>query len=435
MDSPIGAGAGGPAPADRLRILLATSDLFPPFRPAAKAIFAEELTRRGHRIDWLMQAESPDEPAGPRAFGNGVAHLAATDAGATRLRRLRKHWLDFRNDCKVFGLLKRGDYSLVQVKDKYLGALLAIAAAKRHRVPFFYWLAYPHADASLYAASHGVARYRLLYLARGKLQKLLLLKVIMPAAAHVFVQSEQMREDLAAEGVPRDKMTPVPSSLNLKDLETPPGERPSVDKPADERWLLYLGTLIRERQLDFLVRVLAAVRRSEPAAKLLFVGRGEMPEDEGRLMGEAERLGVADAVRITGWMPMKEAWEYVRRADVCLSPYCPIPILRSTSPTKLVEYMALGKAVVANDHPEQSLVLRHSGAGLVSPWEEEPFAEAVLAILRDEAGAEAMGRAGRAFVEQYRTHSRLGDVVESAYRKVLEDTVGGARRPAWGVPE
>ena len=36
-----------------------------------------------------------------------------------------------------------------------------------------------------------------------------------------------------------------------------------------------------------------------------------------------------------------EALRYVQEADVCTSPFYPTPILQSTSPTKLVEYMSL----------------------------------------------------------------------------------------------
>lgn len=439
MDSPpdvrgMGAQTSSAQSPRRLRILFVTSDTFPPFRPAAKAIFSEELARRGHEIDWLMQAQSPSTPAGPQAFASGVAYLAGTDGGESRFRRIRKNWLNLRNDLRVFGQVRRGNYSLVQVKDKYIGALLAIAAAKLCGVPVYYWLAYPHADASLYAAKEGVARYRLVWFARGVLQKFLLLKIIIPASRHVFVQSEQMREDLAAEGAPFEKMTPVPSSLNLADLAAAgTGTAERVTKPAGERWLVYLGTLIRERKLDFLLRVLVEVHRSVPAAKLLLVGSGEQPEDEAWLEREAKRLGIADAVVITGWMPMKEAWEYVRAADVCLSPYLPIPILRSTSPTKLVEYMALGKPVVANDHPEQSLVLRESKAGLATPWDENRFADAVVYLLCHEAEAREMGRAGRVFVEQHRTHTRLSDVVESCYHRTLAESAASPERAAYGV--
>src|SRR5688572_12675402 len=204
----------------KLEILFVTSDLFPPFRPAAKAVFAEGLAARGHRIDWLLQAAEPASPCGVRRFKGGVAYVAPTSSGGTRRARLKRHLANVRNDLRVFALLKRNRYSLLQIKDKYLGALIAIAAAKLHGVPVFYWLAYPHGEASLYAARSGVARYGLIYRLRGAVQRWLLYRVIMPSCAHVFVQSEQMRLDVAREGIPLDGMTAVPSSVNLRELDT-----------------------------------------------------------------------------------------------------------------------------------------------------------------------------------------------------------------------
>jgi glycosyltransferase involved in cell wall biosynthesis len=155
-----------------------------------------------------------------------------------------------------------------------------------------------------------------------------------------------------------------------------------------------------------------------------------MAEDEELLRREARRLGVASALTITGWLPMAEAWQHVRRAAVCVSPYYPVPILRSTSPTKLVEYFALGKAVVANDHPEQSLVIEQSGGGIVCRWDEDEFAEAIVALLGDAERAAAMGRAGRQFVTEQRTHWAMVTLVARRYREVLDEL---ARKKRSGV--
>jgi glycosyltransferase involved in cell wall biosynthesis len=318
----------------------------------------------------------------------------------------------------VFGLLKRRRYSLVQVKDKYVGALAAIAAAKLHGVPVFYWLAYPHGEASLYTARRGVARYGLIYRLRGALQRFLLYRIIMPSCAHVFVQSEQMRHDVAREGIPLERTTAVPSSLNLADFDDVPDPVPAGAHAPPS--IVYLGTLVRERQLDFLVRVHALVTAEIPDARLVFVGSGYMPDDEELLRREAERLGLADKVAITGWLPMREAWQHVRRATLCVSPYLPVPILRSTSPTKLIEYMALGKPVVGNDHPEQADVLRESGAGLVCAWNEQEFAAAILELLESPERCAAMGAAGRRYVAAHRTHWAMVDLVCSRYRQHLD---------------
>jgi glycosyltransferase involved in cell wall biosynthesis len=405
---------------EKLDILFVTSDLFPPFRPAAKAVFAEGLAARGHRIDWLLQAAEPSGAAGRQPFKGGVAYVAPTNTGGSRLARLKRHLANVRNDLRVFGLLRKHPYSLVQIKDKYLGALLAIAAAKLYRVPVFYWLAYPHGEASLYAARSGVARYRLLYRLRGALQRFVLYRLIMPACKHVFVQSEQMRRDCAGEGIPLEHMTAVPSSLNLRDLDARAG--PAEDGHRGPPTVVYLGTLLRERQLDFLVRAHALVVAALPDAQLTFVGSGWMPDDEQLLRREAERLGLGRNVTITGWLPMPEAWQQVRRAALCVSPYLPVPILRSTSPTKLIEYMALGKPVVANDHPEQAEVLRESGAGLVCGWNEQEFAAAIVELLLDPERREQMGAAGRRYVAEHRTHWAMVELVCGRYRQHLRET-------------
>lgn len=403
------------------KILFVPQDQFPPFRPAAKAIFADELPRRGYRIDWLIQASKEAVGAGPRPFGGGTVYLAATDDGTSRHRRLRKYWLNFRNDLQIFRLLKSGNYDAVQVKDKYVTALLAIVVCRLRGIPMFYWLAYPHAEASLYAAHQRMARYPLFYRARGGLQHWLLYRVILPAAAHVFVQSEQMRDDIVRHGIAREKMTPIPGSVNL--LEMRPVR--AAQKPPHERWVVYLGTLIRERQLDLLVRAFRDVAERMPEARLILVGAGEMADDEALLRAEAEKAGVTGKLLITGWLPMAEAWAYAKAADVCVSPIAPVPILACGSPTKLIEYMALGKAVVANQHPEQSVVVRESGGGLLCEWSEAAFARAIVHLLEHPDEARARGIAGSAYVEAHRTHTRMTDVVDGVYRSSLAEPALG----------
>jgi glycosyltransferase involved in cell wall biosynthesis len=403
---------------DSLRVLLVTSDKYPPFRPAAKALFASGIPARGHRVDWLMQAAEPGQPSGRVPFGNGTAYIARTTSERSRLSRLLKYCFEIANDLRVFWLLRGKRYALVQIKDKYFTALPALAAARLFRVPIFFWQAYPHAEAASYASENGIARYSLIYALRGRLQRWLLYRVLMRRCDHVFVQSEQMRIDVAAHGIRPESTTAVPSSVDLAEIDRVILQDPA-EPPPDGPVITYLGTLLRERQLDFLVLVLAHVVRHVPNARLELIGQGGMPEDERVIEAEAERLNLRSRITITGWLPMEAAWQRVRRASVCLSPYRPIPILQSTSPTKLIEYMALGKPVVANDHPEQSLVLRQSGAGIVCPWDPAAFANAIVRLLARPELCDRMGREGRLFVERYRTHHALSELVVGTYRDVL----------------
>ncbi len=52
----------------RLRILVVSSDTFPPTRVDVAVLFGAELAARGHEIDWILQSEE----ACPRAYVTAV---------------------------------------------------------------------------------------------------------------------------------------------------------------------------------------------------------------------------------------------------------------------------------------------------------------------------------------------------------------------------
>src|SRR5215218_3901803 len=40
-----------------LRLLVVSSDTYPPFRVDVAVLFGHQLAQRGHRIDWILQSE------------------------------------------------------------------------------------------------------------------------------------------------------------------------------------------------------------------------------------------------------------------------------------------------------------------------------------------------------------------------------------------
>ncbi len=404
----------------RLRILVVSSDTFPPTRVDVAVLFGVELAARGHEIDWILQSEA----ACPRAYvthwRSGRAWVGATDLGRSLLSRTRKHALGIANDCRLFSRLRRGRYDAVEVKDKFLAGIFAIIASRLFRTPFIYWLSYPFPEHYLLLAKDGTARYPLLYRIRGGVFKILLYRLLLPAADHVFVQSEQMRTDIGREGIPANKMTVVPMGVSAELCTTTGPNQGRAVLPAGVPSILYLGTLNKLRRLDFLIRAFAIVRTSVPAARLYVVGRGDDPSDELFLEVEVSRLKLESSVVFVGQLPQVEALRFVREADVCVSPFHPTAILQSTSPTKLVEYMAMGKAVVANDHPEQKRVIEESGAGYCVPYEEQPFADAIVKLLEDPAGAKSMGERGRRYILEHRTYGIIAAAVEKQLLEIVE---------------
>lgn len=404
----------------RMRFLFLCPNLFPPRHVDVAVLFGRELgERRSHAIDFLLQSKAPCRRSyTTRWLGNRV-FVGPTDLGVRAVNRLRKRLLDLRNNLRVFSLIRRNRYDFLLVKDRFLSGALSLLAARIARTPYVYWLSYPYPEANLGHVREGTARYPAIYYLRGKLYGLLLYRLILPHADHVFVQSDRMKQDIAGHpaGIPAERMTPVPMGVSLEEMPDP---APAAEPDDENKRVVYLGTLLANRRMDFLIHAFSQVAAAEPKAVLCMVGEGGDPSDIEGLKDLAEALGIGDRVRFTGFLPFEEAWDHVRRAAVCVSPFYPSPILRSTSPTKLVEYMALGKAVVANDHPEQRRVIAESGAGLCVPYDPAAFGDAIVTLLRDPDRRRAMGRRGRRYVERHRDYPVIADFVEGRLREVLK---------------
>jgi glycosyltransferase involved in cell wall biosynthesis len=399
-----------------LKYLFVTADKFPPFRVDVRVLFVEELAARGHLIDWVMSSERPRERAGVESLGNGRAWVGAAADGQSRLAKALRQVQIFVHDWRAVWLMFTESYDFVQVKDKFIFAAILLLVAKLRRRPFVYWLAFPFPEAWLDEARSPVARHPWVSWLRGHVARVLLYKVILPRADLVFVQSEKMRDAIAAQGVPAERMVPVPMGVSERVLAEREGRRaPEVASPS----VLYLGSMVRVRHLETIVEAFRGVVDAVPNATLYFVG-GENEEDIEFLRGEVRARDLGDRVVFTGPLPRDEAFAYVRAADVCLSPIYPSAILDVASPTKLVEYMAFGKPVVANEHPEQARVVAASGGGIIVPWNADRFAAAVAHLLQSHEQAAAMGRRGRDYVERHRSYSAIADEVERAYRSHLE---------------
>ncbi len=404
-----------------MRILIVSSDTFPPIRVDVSVLFGVELAGRGHEIDWILQSEAACDRPYVARWGGGQVWVGATDLGQSLFRRVRKHALGVGNDFRLLSRLRRTRYDAVEVKDKFLAGAIAAIACRVFRTRFIYWLSYPFPEHYLLRATDGTARFPRLYVLRGLAFKWLLYRWLLRAADHVFVQSEQMRKDIAAEGIPSHKITAVPMGISVEmcaAVKTPEIRRLL---PQHVPCVLYLGTLNKVRRLDFLLRAFANVRKSVPAAQLYLVGRGEDTEDEAFLKHEVVRLKLESCVVFVGQVSQPEALQYVVEADICTSPFYPTPILRSTSPTKLVEYMALGKAVVANDHPEQKRLIEESGGGLCVAYDEQAFADAIVTLLQDPRTAQLMGERGRRYAIEHRSYTVIADAVEKRMLDIIAD--------------
>lgn len=391
---------------------------FPTDRVRINTLFGQVLLARGHAIDLVMQAADSTIKPGPLPWHQRTVYVGPTDGGDGILHRIRKHVLGIKHDLTWIWRARRSRYDFILVSDQYLLAAIALAVAHMRGLKFMFWMSFPFHTARVISSRERLNRYPRLTLIRGHIESFVLRHWIIPRSDHIFVQSQRMAKDFMALGADERSLTPIVTGVDLDGVELRDNRIPAHTSRA--LTIVYIGTLDRLRRLEILVDALADLRQRGVVAKLLFVGDGERPEDRETIQRRAISLNIADQVEITGVLPRREALRLAATADIGVSPFHPSPILDVASPTKLIEYLALGLPAVANSHPDQSLVLQQSRAGVCVPWGAKYFARAFHWLARRSPEERtAMGLRGRQWVEAQRSYSSIADDFERACLKVM----------------
>lgn len=401
---------------NNIRIYYSIPEEFPPFRLDISELFSQSLAQKGLNITWYMRAPADHSASRKVEYFSAVCFMPPKLKNPVKLGKVINKFLYWSFD--VFYLAKSmfSGYEIIQVRDKYFAALLGLFFSKLSGNTFIYWCSYPYPEHTLDLADKAKGIKRIMLKVQGKLAEFILYKIVIKYANHTFVQSVKMLEDIQSMGVSSEKMTPVPMGVPERILSWTRDQ----DVQVFPNRVVYVGTLSAVRRLHAIIEAFSLVVKSQPGAILMMVGDGDNPSERQALEDYARELGIAESVIFTGFIPMEEAWKIAASAAVCLSPFYPTKILSSTSPTKLVEYLALGRPVVCNNHPEQSRIIEESGAGLCVEWSASSFAEAVLYLLTHAEQAEAMAVKGPAWVKENRTYPIISNQVWNKYQLLLE---------------
>jgi glycosyltransferase involved in cell wall biosynthesis len=176
-----------------------------------------------------------------------------------------------------------------------------------------------------------------------------------------------------------------------------------------------VGNLDWRKNPALLVDATPAIRAAVPGARVALIGGFPDAASEARVRERIAALGLADAVRVTGFLP--NPFPLVRRLDVLVH-----PALRDPFPLALLEGMALARPIVASavgGIPEM-LVDGESGA-LVPPDDAAALAAAVVGLLRDESRRRAMGTAALTRLETVFTLDGFARAMFTAFDEAVAD--------------
>jgi glycosyltransferase involved in cell wall biosynthesis len=109
--------------------------------------------------------------------------------------------------------------------------------------------------------------------------------------------------------------------------------------------IMYHGSLVERNGLDLAVKALAHMRQTVPNAELRIYGKATLFLD--RVLGEAETLGVQKSVRYLGPKTLEELVLEIDKCHVGIIPNQRNSFTDINTPTRIFEYLASGKPVIA----------------------------------------------------------------------------------------
>jgi len=343
---------------------------------------AEALVAAGLAVD-VLGLRKPGSSASGSIDGVRVRRLPVQRHQGAGIGTYLAEYAEFfgRVALAAVPLHARRHYALAQVATLPDPLVFALAPLRLDGVPVVLDLheAMPEFFRSRFPASRRLVRLSLLTAERASIA----------FASHVLTVNDALRDRLTALGVPPSKVTVVLNSPRSDRFD--PRAHAARAFMADGRLrLVYAGALTPLYQLDVVVAAVARLARGPDGdaldVTLDLYGRGDA---EASLRAAAADLGVADRVTFHGRIPVEAVAGEIAAADVGLAPTRRDEFTDFSLSTKIFEYAAMGKPVVASRLPT---VARYFGESVCyfEPGDAVSLAAAVRRVAKESAYREML---------------------------------------------
>jgi glycosyltransferase involved in cell wall biosynthesis len=211
-------------------------------------------------------------------------------------------------------------------------------------------------------------------------------------ADHVIVTNESYKRiAMARGGVPESRITIVRNGIELSRLE----EIIEPDRGLRQMGktiIGYVGVMGHQDGVDYLLRALhhLVYRLGRTDFHCILIGGGDAWPS---LKTQAHELDLDKYVQFTGFIFGDRLRRYLSAADICADSSPSSPYSDNSTVFKIMEYMSLGKPVVAFDLPEHKFTAEDA-AIYVPANDEQAFARSLAELMDDAPRRAALGRLG-----------------------------------------
>ena len=386
--------------------------------PVEQHHLAEKLSLRGHEIrvidfDVLWRAESKRGFYSKRKIFDDVSKIYdGAKVTVVRPPFLKIPLLDYIS--LAFSYKKEITRQIKEISPHViigigvLGSYLAGKAATRNSLPFvFYWIDVAH-----------------LLIPFKPLQPLgwILERSTLKMADMVLTISDKLRDYVIRMGAPSERTKVLKVGVNVE-LFSPISNGHNVRKQYDLKEqdvsLLFIGRIYPFSGLKEIALRLTEVE--DHNLKLLIVGDGEVYAE---LQNLRERPDLRSKVILTGEKPYHELPSFVAASDICLLPFHNTGVTKDIIPTKMYEYMAMGKPVISTRLPGIVSEFGEDNGVVYVDRPEDTVGKAIELAQSGRLGE--LGAKARRFANRH-SWDGITDELEEILKKAIDEKQNGRK--------
>ena len=196
---------------------------------------------------------------------------------------------------------------------------------------------------------------------------------------NIIAPSTAIKKMLVDRGI-KSPINIIPSGINIDNFKKDTGQKNEIRKKynikPDDILLITACRLTKEKNLGFLVRSFAKIKKKSENIKFMIVGDGAVKKD---LEKSAEELGIKNSIIFTGLVNRTEIVSLYQASDIFV-----FSSKTETQGLVAVEAMAAGNPVVAVKASGIEDMVKDKEDGFLTSESEEEFSESVLKIVNDK---------------------------------------------------
>jgi glycosyltransferase involved in cell wall biosynthesis len=373
-------------------------------RGGSEAVFyqwSKELSSRGHNVYVICQDEENLEPddfnsvnvihvSPPAKFGGGLPSSASDNLRYVfntikiGIKVSRKNNIDIVHANNFFPIF--AGYIISKVTKKpYVSTIHDLFSVSG----FDYWRKWAKQSGTPYA------------LFVGPLIEKLAVKT--PAVNHTI--SLETKNDIIKFGG-SNPIFVFPNGVNLAEFPSSPCSIKNRNQ------IVFVGRLVFYKNVLTIIKAMKIVCKTIPDVRFIVIGNGPMKED---LEDLSKELNLQSVVSFKGNVSHEEKIQVIQDSKALVLP----SVFEGFGIVILESFAMRRPVIVSNVPPLNELVTNDVDGYLVSPFDENEWADRILRMLRNPVSAMQMGENGRKKVEKSFTIQRTVDQLENLYNRMI----------------